>query len=431
MAKKEAKLNSIQITQQFEDGMWGNGWENWAEDIRKSWQVVLQQALDAARAGDISKLTEMIRELFEGTGHHLRDCYGILHNQDVREVWSELEGQMVVEPKPAHGHWVLYFKQGCGCTYAEAAAILGLPVQQIEKTKPGRYGYDNSLAYLVHAKYADKHQYDPKAVCTACGHPYTEIAGERMADWLKGRSSIARQKALDGIDDLEQQILDGRVTRQQVLLTDEYYAVYARNKRRCDDAFDTYASRKAYKTIQALDNGEFRLSVFFLTGRAGDGKTRLAKSIIKKLIAESAAAGNRWQVCKTAASNPVDDYCGEEILWMDDVRGTAMSASDWLKLLDPENITSSSARYHNKQVACRCILITSEKDVMEFFMYCRQMGGDTSWRQWTSSSAGYNPGFMLSGRMMETSLHGAIGYRTVRNGQSIPLRLRSAYCPLL
>ena len=55
-----------------------------------------------------------------------------------------------------------------------------------------------------------------------------------------------------------------------------------------------------------------------------------------------------------------------------------MSASDWLKLLDPYNITPSSARYSNKTVAARVIVITSEKDPIEFFYYTRTGGGDRS-----------------------------------------------------
>lgn len=374
MAKKEAKLNSIAVAQQLEDGMWGIGWDKYMSDekIRNGWVDMLQKSLALARNGDIRNLTYLIKELMEQTGHHLRDCYGILHSEDVREVWSPVEGRMVVEKKPIHGHWVLYFKQGCGGTYTEIATILGLPVQQIEKTKPGRYGYDNSLAYLVHVKYADKHQYDPSAVYTAAGRPYTEIAQERWEEWLKGRASVTRQKALNGIDDLEQRILDGRISYEQVQMTDAYWDIYARNKRRCDDAFEVYANRKAAKMIQALNSGAFQLTVFFFTGSAGDGKTRLAKELTKNLIAEAAKRGERWDVYATASSNPVDDYKGQEIVWMDDVRGSAMSAADWLKLLDPENVTPSSARYHNKQIACRCILITSTVDVMEFFQFWRQ-----------------------------------------------------------
>lgn len=375
MARTEAKLNSILISQQLDDEMWGIGWN---EDTKKLNMEAVRHDLELARGGNIAPLTNGIKNLLESTGHEVRDCYGILHNKDVREVWSETERKMVIDPKPLHGHWVVYFQSGGGDSIGNLAAALGLPPQQLEKTQKGKFGYDNSLAYLVHVKYADKHQYDPREVCTVAGRPYAEIASERWEAWLKGRSSITRKNALEGIDDLEQRILDGRVCYNQVILTDEYFAVYARNKRRCDDAFEVYSARRAFKTMQALENGEFTVSVFFLTGKSGDGKTKLAKTFINKLVEESAKAGEAWRVCSCAASNPMDEYSGEEIVWLDDVRGTAMSASDWLKLLDPENASPASARYHNKKVAsCRCVVITSEKDVVEFFYYCKQGNGQS------------------------------------------------------
>ena len=176
------------------------------------------------------------------------------------------------------------------------------------------------------------------------------------------------------VDYVVQQILQGKITRSQVMLTDELFTVYSYNDKRIDDAFRIYGEHKAYKALQALQNNEFKVSVFFITGRSGSGKTRFANQFIDTLLAKNEG----WQVCKTAASNPVDDYNGEEILFMDDVRGAAMSATDWLKLLDPYNATPSSARYHNKTVAARVIIITSEKNPLEFFYYVRTGGGNRS-----------------------------------------------------
>ena len=104
------------------------------------------------------------------------------------------------------------------------------------------------------------------------------------------------------------------------------------------------------------------MTVFFITGQAGAGKTRFSKRFVDAIADYSEqGGGDRWRICQTAATNPLDDYTGEEILFMDDVRGGSLSASDWLKLLDPYNISPGSARYHNKLPACRCIVITSSK----------------------------------------------------------------------
>ena len=86
--------------------------------------------------------------------------------------------------------------------------------------------------------------------------------------------------------------------------------------------------------------------------------------------------GQDWTVCGCAASNPLDDYDGSEILVMDDLRGIAMTASDWLKLLDPDRVNAISARYKNKKVACRAVIINSERPALEFFYYLKGAGGD-------------------------------------------------------
>ncbi len=50
-----------------------------------------------------------------------------------------------------------------------------------------------------------------------------------------------------GADELEALILDGSVKKKQVILSDNYYQVYARESVRMDKAFNVYAERKVYK----------------------------------------------------------------------------------------------------------------------------------------------------------------------------------------
>ena len=128
-----------------------------------------------------------------------------------------------------------------------------------------------------------------------------------------------------------------------------------------------------------MNNGEFKVSVIFITGKSGTGKTSCAKQFMDALIRRVREEfGETWNVCATAATNPLDDYEGEEILFMDDLRGNAMIASDWLKLLDPYNVTKSSARYRNKTVTSRVIIVTSEKNPYEFFYYVKGNGNERS-----------------------------------------------------
>ncbi|MDE7489960.1 plasmid replication protein, partial [Streptococcus agalactiae] len=60
-------------------------------------------------------------------------------------------------------------------------------------------------------------------------------------------------------------------------------------------------------------------------------------------------------------------YYGEEILFLDDLREDSLSASDWLKLFDPLNSARMSARYQNKLVVPRLIVMTAYMSPKQFF----------------------------------------------------------------
>ena len=341
----------------------------------------------SVQAGDVGQIGQIIAQKCYVHGIPVAEWHIILHDNDVRTVWSETLANYVVERKPAHFHMTIkvHTEKGLkGATLAQFAAAIGIEPEYIEKAKRGANAYDNMLAYLIHIKYDDKCQYDPHKVisggCSKSGkplwRPYMDIYAERKEEWEKGRASIKAQKAVQDIDALEEMILNGQVTRNQILLTDEYFTVYARNRRRCEDAFSVFQDRKIARTIQAMESGEFHVSVFFVTGKSHAGKSRFTDRLVAS-IREGAREklGQEWTVCGCAASNPLDNYDGSEILVMDDLRGVAMSASDWLKLLDPDRVNLISARYHNKYVATRVIIINSEKPLLDFFFYLKGSGG--------------------------------------------------------
>ena len=112
-----------------------------------------------------------------------------------------------------------------------------------------------------------------------------------------------------------------------------------------------------------------------MTGEPGDGKSYFTDALVRRIQKDAKERlGQDWTVCDTAATNPFDEYNGSEIFVMDDVRGFSLNASDWLKLMDPDRAGMGSARYHNKRIAARVIIINSEKTPVEFFYYVKSMG---------------------------------------------------------
>ncbi len=388
---KEAILSTCGIEQQLDTSFFPQ-WNN---------DPLGMTALNEAIQGNILNLLIYIGCLLYNAGLIPQEIYGIIHNKDIHSVWDEVTKQFIDVLKAVHFHIVVKFEPNKGGTLTQIETALNMPKQFIEKPKRGRYAYDNMLAYLIHIKYPNKYQYNPNEVLsvgyyldnnmalfsnvkpdgTPTCHPYTSIYEERKEDWLKGRAKVKSDKANLDIDWLEEKLLTGEVTKSQIVLTDEYYDIYARHKKRCQDAIDTYGERRAYLTLQALNNGDFKKTILFIKGKAGSGKTKFTIKLCQRLVElsttlNSNSSDKQWRVCQTAAKNPMDEYNGHEILFMDDVRGFSLSLADWLKLLDPYNISPASARFKNKLPACRVIIITSSIDPVSFFYFCRMSASD-------------------------------------------------------
>lgn len=364
--KKLAKLRGCEIVQYLD----------------KDYFKWLPDDLKCIEQGDRETILRTIGRKLQHNGIEPFEMHIIIHDKDVRNKWDDSACEYVLEKKKPHFHLLIKFKEDKGGTLQDISTAIGIEPQYIGKFKRGSYAYINALAYLIHIKHTDKYQYSPDEVFSLGipGYmPYKDYYKSYKEEWEKGRASVTVKRAKENIDSLEEKILLGEIKRNQIFLTDEYYSIYAHNKRRCDDAFDAYAERKIMKTIKAMERGDFIQSVFYITGKSGSGKSHFTDAFVKAIIEHrKETTGEDWEVCSVAPTNPFDDYQGEEILVMDDLRGMSLSASDWLKLLDPQRISTNSARYRNKRMACRVIVINSERDVLDFFYYLKGTAGDKS-----------------------------------------------------
>ncbi|WP_457778407.1 hypothetical protein [Streptococcus uberis] len=159
----------------------------------------------------------------------------------------------------------------------------------------------------------------------------------------------------------------GEITKSNILLTNDYYAIYGQHKRKINEALDTAGERKSYQTIAELEAGTFKKTVIFINADSGVGKTKYCKKLIRLLQKIARKHGQTWDFCVTASTNAFDEYNSQEILFLDDIRGDSLTVSDWLKLLDPYMISPISARYHNKMGAAKVIIITNTNPPIPFF----------------------------------------------------------------
>lgn len=247
------------------------------------------------------------------------------------------------------------------------ALNLGLLPQYIEPSGRGKFGKINSKAYLIHAKSPDKHQYQPSEVETFGTFDYEKFIQQHQADFAKRSATVKREKSDESLDMIYQEIIEGKLTEDDIFADDSLTFLWAYNQQKFSEAFTAYGKISAKRTLRQLENGEFKPTILYIQGSSGIGKTTLAYELVEKIVLKAKGQGHNWKTYSTGSKNIFDEYFGEEIVVLDDPRYDSLLPSDWLKLLDPLNKSHLSARYKNKLVIGRLIVITNYMPLADFF----------------------------------------------------------------
>lgn len=387
------KLGLCMITQQLDPQYWNIK----AHDS-------LKRAIDRLNAGDNKGASEVMADYIQNCFNSLAECgvdpsgqrvfiehfrvdavYAIIHDKDSREVYDETQDAMVVDYKPKHLHAVVVFKKPVEGreglvlpTLDQIATHVGVAPQYVEKAGKGRYAKSNMLSYLIHAKDEGKYQYDANEVATwlasDCDEiPYKFVYEQEKSRWERGRyakknnskEAVEDEKAL--LEMLLEKLANGRITKNEILLTDEYYQVYRKNINKMRDAEIAYMERRYARAENMVKEGTYKQGTIFVSGSSGAGKSTYAKNLALGLIAEARSRGENWQIYNASAEHAFDTYAGEEVVLLDDLRCYSMTPSDWLKLLDPYNVAQVSARYKNRGVVAKVLIITSVHSPEAFF----------------------------------------------------------------
>ena len=117
---------------------------------------------------------------------------------------------------------------------------------------------------------------------------------------------------------------------------------------------------KIHSRLLAM-NPDRNLSVVFIYGKTGTGKTYHAKKL---------AEANKFDVCISSASNdPWQDYLGQKCVIADDVRDENFKFEELLKLLDNDTSSTVQARYGNKVLSCELLILTSSVPLAFWYRY--------------------------------------------------------------
>lgn len=305
--------------------------ENWEENKTKIFRLIFDR----------------IRELVEE--EEFVEVAFIVHDKDISY------GTKLVEP---HIHGYIDFQKLMDLS--KVALALGVEKERVEtpKSRGGRHlTRINALAYLIHAKDKDKYQYPASDVETFDTLDYEAFINQNKEDFEKYAATKKREKSDESLDLTLSKIQLGELTYNDVMEDDSLAFLFGNNQQKFREGFNFYGERQTFLRLKSLERKEYQMTVIYIQGDSDIGKSELAKHIALQAQAKLNEVGLRGDIYSASSSNPFDNYLGEDILLLDDLREDTMRASDWLKLLDPLNSARMSARYQNKLVVPRLIIM--------------------------------------------------------------------------
>lgn len=268
---------------------------------------------------------------------NIKEWAYILHDKDI-----DTQGN----PVAPHVHIVLILHDSV--KYSTIGNYLGVPAQQVQSIKQqvrkGKYYQSDvggALSYLTHRNAKDKHQYDD-----------SEVVAKPGFDWKGLRAkSEQNQEEQRSLTRLYKDIEEGKI-REYNLCRHITMRAYIDNKTDIDRAFE-------YRRAVLRLNTDRKIDVIYICGEPGAGKTTLAKQLCKK---------RKYSFCLSGSSrDPLQEYRGQDALILDDLRPDVFSLSDLLKILDNNSNSAASARYHDRWLEVKVIIITTIRPLADFF----------------------------------------------------------------
>lgn len=267
---------------------------------------------------------------------YLKYYAAIMHDQDINE-----NG----EPVQPHVHIVIQL--GYPCSYEGVAKGLKMPAQTIckihgTKLRGGKKSPDigQALLYLTHKNAPEKHQYPDDSVIASEDWDWKAVRAK--AEWISEAENLAKIIEL---------IENGTITRANWL---KFISIEAYSKYK-----STISNALEYAEMQQAGEHHRNMQCIYIYGSKGSGKTTLAKDFCEKKGLSYFISGG--------SNDPFEGYSGQEVVILDDARPDAFAPEEWLKMLDNNTKSSIKSRYHNKNINCKFIILTSTVSLMHFF----------------------------------------------------------------
>lgn len=304
------------------------------------------------------------KEIFQEIYNRISDKFDLemiglnIHDMDI----SDMNPNEFVSP---HVHVVIKFK--VKRSISQLAEVLGIQAEFIKKPEKHKYNFENLMAYLIHAKNPEKHMYPPENVETFGTFDYLNYFHSKEKQWKEYKATRKREDSKLSLAYTLDQIYDGNLNYRDLMLDDDLAYIFANHQQEIRDRFTFRGERTAFLRLEDLRLNKYKLTVIYVEGKPGVGKTYFARELAQTIKNYGLSQGYESDIFSASSSNPFDDYFGEDIMILDDLRPQSISASDWLKLFDPLNEAKMSARYKNRLIVPRVIIMTNYKKTEDFF----------------------------------------------------------------
>ena len=267
---------------------------------------------------------------------------GILHDKDIGQ-----DGNLVAP----HIHLVLQFESARSLN--NLAKLTKQPIQCFEQW---RGSVNNAYSYLVHHMESnqDKYQYSPKEVIA--NFDYLLLLNTIEKNVTK-RYEINDTMIIDNLLDL---LYTGDITKSEIeqRLTGSQYA---KVRQKIETVYLKRLETQAELWQQEMIDKNEIVTIIWLFGKAGTGKTRLARQYAEQYDLNYFITGS--------IRDPFQQYNLEHVIILDELRPHQFDYSDLLKMFDPYNVKAmASSRYFDKPLLANIYIITSPYSPYDFFL---------------------------------------------------------------
>ena len=267
---------------------------------------------------------------------------GILHDKDIGS-----DGTAVAP----HIHLILQFESARSLN--NLAKLTSQPIQCFEQW---RGSINNAYSYLVHhtSSDQDKYQYSPKEVIANFDYLLLLDTIERN---VTKRYEINDTMIIDNLLDL---LYTGNITKSEIeqRLTGSQYA---KARQKIETVYLKRLETQAELWRQEMIDKNEIVTIIWLFGKAGTGKTRLARQYAEQYDLNYFITGS--------IRDPFQQYNLEHVIILDELRPHQFDYSDLLKMFDPYNVKAmASSRYFDKPLLANVYIITSPYSPYNFFL---------------------------------------------------------------